>query len=144
MGEEQIRILEEEGVDLTKVYIGHVNSTLDHDYHKRMMERGVWLGMDHFSPNGPPTTPDWQARTAFIRDLIDDGYQDRIMLSHDWNVKNMAMGDPESSMGESNPDGYLWISRGVLPYLRELGVSDSAVNALMVENPRRFFEGTRQ
>jgi predicted metal-dependent phosphotriesterase family hydrolase len=66
------------------------------------------------------------------------------MLSHDWNVKNMAANDPTSSMGESNPDGYLWISRGVLPYLRELGVSDRAVNALMVENPRRFFEGTGQ
>ena len=144
VGEEQIRILEEEGVDLTKVYIGHVNSTLDHDYHKRMMEKGVWLGMDHFSPNGPPTTPDWRARTAFIRDLIDDGYEDRIMLSHDWNVKNMASNDPMSSMGENNPDGYLWITRGVLPYLRELGVSDTAVNALMVENPRRFFEGTGQ
>ena len=57
VGEEQIRILEEEGVDLTKVYIGHVNSTLDHDYHKRMMEKGVWLGMDHFSPNGPLQPP---------------------------------------------------------------------------------------
>ena len=45
---------------------------------------------------------------------------------------------------EPNPDGYLWISHGVLPLLRELGVSDDSVNTLMVESPRRFFEGTGQ
>ena len=144
VGLDQIRILKEEGVDITKVYIGHVNSTLDHDYHKRMMEQGAWLGMDHFSPSGPPTTPDWRTRTAFIRDLIDDGYEDRIMLSHDWNVKGLASGDSVASMGEGNPDGYLWITRGVLPYMRELGVSDGAVDKLMIDNPRRFFEETGQ
>ena len=94
VGLEQIRILQEEGVDMSKVYVGHVNSTLDHDYHKRMMEKGVWLGMDHFSPSGPPTTPDWRARTEFIRDLIDDGYEDRIMLSHDWNVGGHGLRRP--------------------------------------------------
>ena len=66
------------------------------------------------------------------------------MLSHDWNVKGMTCDDPLSSMGEGNPDGYLWISRGVLPYMRELGVSDKAVDKLMIDNPRRFFEGTGQ
>ncbi len=144
VGLDQIRILREEGVDISKVYIGHVNSTLDHDYHKRMMAEGAWLGMDHFSPSGPPSTPNWQARSAFIRDLIDDGYEDRIMLSHDWNVKGVACCDPVGSMGEGMPDGYLWITRGVLPYMRELGVSDSAINNLMIENPRRFFEETGQ
>ena len=90
MSEDQISILEKEGVDLGKVYIGHVNSTLDHDYNKRMIGKGVWLGMDHFSPSRPPTMPAWEDRAAFIRDLIDEGYEDRIMLSHDWNVKNLT------------------------------------------------------
>ena len=143
VGEDQIRILEEEGVNLNKVYIGHVNSTLDHNYHKRMMEKGVWLGMDHFSPNGPPNTPGWEDRAVFIRDLIDDGYENQIMLSHDWNVKNVPSG-LDSSTDESNPDGYLWISHGVLPFLKQLGVSEASINVLMVNNPRRFFEGTGQ
>ena len=133
VGEVQIRILEEEGVDLGKVYIGHVNSTLDLDYHKKMAGKGVWLGMDHFFPAGSPGTPGWEERATFIRDLIRDGYEDQIMLSHDWNVNNL-----------DNPDGYLWISHGVLPFMRELGVSDEAINKLMVENPRRFLEGTGQ
>jgi len=140
VGDDQIRILEEEGIDPGKVYIGHVNSTLNHDYHKRIVERGVWLGMDEFRPGGPPNTPSWQDRARFIKDLIDEGYEDRIMLSHDWSVKRLAAGD-ESTANEPNPDGYLWISRGVLPFLREMGVPDSSIDMVMVENPRRFFEG---
>ena len=139
VGEDQIRILSEEGVDLNMVYIGHVNSTLDHDYHKRMIEKGVWLGMDHFSPNGPPNTPEWQERSEFIRDLIDAGYEDRIMLSHDWNVKSFVS-DQSSTNTTSANNGYTWIVRGILPYLKELGISDNTVNTLMVDNPRKFFE----
>ncbi len=143
VGEVQIRILEGEGVDLGKVYIGHVNSTLDRDYHKRMMDKGVWLGMDHFFPAGSPGTPGWEDRTTLIKDLIFDGYEDRIMLSHDWNVMNLAAAEP-SKISETYSDGYSWITLSVLPLLRELGVSENAINKLMVENPRRFFEGTGQ
>ena len=138
VGENQIRILEEEGADLSKVYIGHVNSTLDASYHKRMMDKGVWLGMDHFFPGGPPGTPTWQERTTFISNLVSDGYQDRIMLGHDWNVSVLA----SSPTAEPNPDGYSWISISVIPLLREVGVSDQAIDRMMVENPRRLFEGT--
>lgn len=141
VGEEQIRIFEEEGVGLDKVYIGHVNSTLDFDYHQKMIEKGVWLGMDHFFPAGSPGTPGWEDRTTFIKDLVFAGYEDRIMLSHDWNVKSLAFGDP-SAATETYTDGYLWITRSILPMLLELGVSEVATNKLMVENPRRFFEGT--
>jgi phosphotriesterase-related protein len=141
VGEVQIRILEEEGVDLGKVYIGHVNSTLDSDYHKKMMDKGVWLGMDHFFPAGSPGTPSWQERTTFIKDLVLGGYEDRIMLAHDWNV--MSLASVESSQNsETHANGYSWITLSVLPLLRELGVSDNAINKLMVENPRRFFEET--
>jgi predicted metal-dependent phosphotriesterase family hydrolase len=40
-----------------------------------------------------------------------------------------------------NPDGYLAITRRVLPGLRDIGVSEAQIGDLMVENPRRFFEG---
>ncbi len=40
-----------------------------------------------------------------------------------------------------NPDGYLFITRRVLPYLSELGASDQDINQIMVENPKNFFEG---
>jgi phosphotriesterase-related protein len=141
VGIDQIRILEEEGVDLGRVYVGHVNSTLDTDYHKRMIDKGVWLGMDHFYPGGPPGTPTWEERASFIKDLVMEGYQGRIMMSHDWNVGHHVR-DHEGVTPNPSPDGYLWITRSVLPRLRELGVSEGAVTEMTVDNPRRFFEGT--
>ena len=40
-----------------------------------------------------------------------------------------------------NPDGFLFISRNVLPYLEELGVTQDVVDQIMIENPRMYFEG---
>ncbi len=143
VGEEQVRILLEEGVDMSHVYIGHVNSTLDRDYHLRLIDKGVWLGMDHFSPSGPPGTPDWEERSAFIKGLIDEGYQDRIMMSHDWNFgRHSGHCQLASAVSrDDHPDAFLWITNGVLPRLRELGADESAITSMMVDNPRRFFGG---
>ena len=40
-----------------------------------------------------------------------------------------------------NLDSYLFITRNVLPRLKELGATDEQINSIMVDNPRRFFEG---
>jgi predicted metal-dependent phosphotriesterase family hydrolase len=40
-----------------------------------------------------------------------------------------------------NPDGYNFITRNVLPRLKDMGVSDDTINQIMVENPRRFLAG---
>ena len=42
---------------------------------------------------------------------------------------------------KNNPDGYLFITRRVLPRLLELGASEDDIHKIMVDNPRRFFEG---
>jgi phosphotriesterase-related protein len=41
VGEQQVRILEEEGVDLNRVYIGHSNDDTDLDYLLGLLEKGV-------------------------------------------------------------------------------------------------------
>jgi predicted metal-dependent phosphotriesterase family hydrolase len=42
----------------------------------------------------------------------------------------------------ANPDGYNFITRWVLPRLKELGASNEDIHKMMVENLRRFFEGS--
>jgi phosphotriesterase-related protein len=37
---------------------------------------------------------------------------------------------------------YLHIEEDVLPYLRERGVSEDQIDAMLVTNPRRYFEDT--
>ncbi len=64
------------------------------------------------------------------------------MLGHDWSVTlSIASRQIQEDRQNYNPDGYLFITRKVLPRLRELGATEEQINQIMVDNPRRFFEG---
>ena len=142
VGDQQVRILEQEGVDLHRVYIGHSNDDTDLDYLLGLLKKGVWLGMDRYPGGRVPGTPDWEQRTAIVKHLIDAGYSHRLMLSHDYSVPKARYGAAvQEERRRANPDGYTFISRRVLPRLKELGASDHDIHQIMVENPRRFFEG---
>ena len=142
VGEQQVAILEEEGADLTRVYIGHSNDDTDLDYLLGLLEKGVWLGLDRY-PGGRVTgTPDWEQRTEVAKKLMDAGYTERIMLSHDYSVPKARNGaEVQEERRRANPDGYNFISRHVLPRLMELGASEQDIHQITVENPRRFFVG---
>lgn len=139
VGEQQTRILKEEGVDLNRVYIGHSNDDTDLGYLTGLLEQGVWLGLDRYPGGRIPGTPKWEERTAIVKRLIDAGWAHRLMLSHDHSTP-MVQPSPELRRERFNPDGYLFITRNVLPRLRELGAADADIQAMMVDNPRRFFE----
>lgn len=142
VGEQQVRIFEEEGVDLNRVYIGHSNDTTDLDYLLGLLRRGVWLGLDRYPGGRAPGTPNWEERTATVKALIDAGYGHRIMLSHDWSVTlTIVTKEQQEERRRYNPDGYLFISRRVLTRLKELGVPESMIQQITVDNPRRFLEG---
>ena len=143
VGDQQVRILEEEGVDLTRVYIGHSNDDFDMDYLLGLLDKGVWLGLDRYPGGRVPGTPNWEQRTEIAKKLIDAGHRDRIMLSHDYSVPKARHGaEVQEERRRANPDGYSFIARKVLPRLKELGASDDDIHQIMVENPRRFFEGS--
>ena len=142
VGEEQVRILKQEGVDMAKVYIGHSNDDTDLGYLTDLLDEGVWLGLDRFPGGRRPGTPLWEERTELAKRLIDAGHSDRIMLSHDHSVPKARYGAAvQEERFKYNPDGYNFISRNVLPKLRNMGISDELINQIMVDNPRRFFEG---
>ena len=142
VGEQQVRIFEDEGVDLNSVYIGHSNDTTDTFYLEGLMDKGVWLGLDRYPGGRSPGTPDWEGRTETAMKLISDGYGKRIMLGHDWSVTlSIDSEEGQDARKKSNPDGYLFITRKVLPRLREMGASQEQLDDLMINNPRRFFEG---
>ena len=140
VGEQQVAVFEDEGVDLNRVYIGHSNDTDDTDYLIGLLERGVWIGLDRYP--GRPEVLDWEARTQTAYRLIEAGFAHRIMLGHDWSVTLLiAAREAREMRDQNNPDGYLFITRRVLPRLLELGASEDDIHKIMVDNPRRFFEG---
>jgi len=140
VGRQQIAILKEEGVDLRRVKMDHSNDTTDVEYLTWLLEQGCYLGMDRYP--GRNTSP--LARTKTMKALIDAGYGDRLLPSHDWSSVWVAADAPLISQEERearNPYGYLYMKKVVFPQLREMGVPEETMNSLCVDNPRRFFEG---
>ena len=101
--------------------------------------KGAYIGMDHYPGGRRPGTPNWEERTSILADLIKAGIGDRLLLSHDNMVTVTPVNQEERERRlQYNPDGYSFVSRRVLPRLRELGITDEAIHDITVENPRRF------
>ena len=145
VGLQQARIFEEEGVDLNRVYVGHSNDTTNVAYLIELLEKGAWIGLDRypgFTSEGSDT-PDWQDRTRTAVRLIEAGYGHKLMLSHDWSIPISRPSEEEVTRREAcNADGYLFIHRHVIPLLRDLGISQDAIDQMMVHNPRNFFSAS--
>ena len=143
IGEEQVRIFKEENLDMNLVCIGHSNDSTDIQYLTGLLEQGVWLGMDRY-PGGQLGTPLWKQRTKIIKSLIELGWGHRIMLAHDWD-SSIGLHSPEFRAAREayNPDNYLFITRNVLPYLRQLGATNTDIENLTTYNPQKYLEGTR-
>ena len=143
VGEEQVRILKEEGVEPHQIYIGHINNTPDKEYHRELARLGVWLGWDINNPFGRPHLPSWEKMTDYLKELLDEGLGANLMLSHDWNVVITRLASPGFPSRDENPDGYLWLTRKVIPRLKNSGIEQSAIDRMMKGNPRAYFEGTK-
>lgn len=136
----QLTILKEEGVDLKRVAVDHVNDTTDMEYLIWLLEQGCYLGMDRY----PGLNLSSQARTETLKKLIDAGWIDRLLPSHDLSlVTPLTFYPPEvkESIEKGNPFGYLYIKKVVLPRLQELGVSKAVLDTLCVNGPKKIFEG---
>jgi phosphotriesterase-related protein len=140
VGEQQVAIFESEGLDLNRVYIGHSNDSTDMDYLLGLIDKGVWLGMDRHQTS-VPVGPDAEGRAQTLAALIRAGAGDRLMVSHDWSVLGVSRtSDPRASRAH-NPDGWLYAKRKLFPRLLELGVTQAQIDALNIDNPRRFLGG---
>jgi phosphotriesterase-related protein len=140
VGERQLAVLKDEGVNPARVKVDHSNDTTDIGYLNWLLEQGCYLGMDRYPGRG--VTP--QERTRTMKTLLDSGYVDRILPSHD-HVPVEIMDTSSENMdhpGEQrNPRGYLYFKEVVIPQLGEMGVPQETVNRLCRVGPRNFFKG---
>lgn len=136
-GIEQQALLAELGVPLDRVVIGHSGDSTDLDYLRRIADGGSYLGFDRFGMTHVASDED---RVQTLLALLDAGYADRIVLSHDAAVHSRMT--PPSWRREHTPDWHMeHLSRTVLPGLCERGVAATVIDQLMVENPRRLLTG---
>jgi len=135
-GLEQQDVFEDEGVDLSRVVIGHSGDTDDLVYLEKLLARGSYLGMDRFGIYG---ILDMASRVRTIVALCERGHADRLVLSHDAACANDWLPPGRSWSNEWN---HCHISRDVIPALRAAGVDDAEIATMLVDNPRRIFTTT--
>jgi len=135
-GLEQQKIFREEGVDLTRVVIGHSGDTTDLDYLEELIANGSYLGMDRF---GIDTILAFEDRVNTVAAMCERGHAKRMVLSHDANCFMDWL--PEQAVSAMLPNWhYLHIHNDVIPALKKRGVTDEQIHTMMVENPRAIFE----
>lgn len=134
-GLDQQRIFEEEGVDLSRVVIGHSGDTTDCDYLERLVANGSFIGMDRF---GIDIQLPFADRVSTVVEMCRRGHANRMVLSHD--AACFIDWLPQAALPEALPNWhYTHIHDDVLPALKEQGVTDEQINAMLVENPRAVF-----
>jgi len=135
MGREQLDLLTAEGIDPRQVIIGHSCGSADLRYHVDLLDRGCYLGFDRFGLE--ILQPD-RLRTAALIGLLGIGAHERIVLSHDtvWCWRGRPLPLPESIVPNWKPSH---VFTNIIPKLREAGVSQAKIDAMLVDNPRRYF-----
>lgn len=137
VGLRQVKIFEDEGVDMSRVCIGHSADTTDVEYLLQLLERGVFLSLDRYP--GREGRPSWQQRNRTVKALIDRGHVERLMLGHDYAPAPVLAGQPPTAREE--PTRYLFVAKTAIPDLRKMGASEDAIRTMMVDVPRRFLSG---
>ncbi|HUA40035.1 MAG TPA: phosphotriesterase-related protein [Streptosporangiaceae bacterium] len=134
-GRDVIRVLREQGADLTKVVLGHSGDSTDLDYLSELADAGCLLGMDRFGLN--LITP-FEDRVATVAALCERGYAESMVLSHDASCY-IDWFPPEAVPMFAPAWHFEHLFDDVLPALREQGVTQSQIDAMLVGNPRRYF-----
>jgi phosphotriesterase-related protein len=137
-GRTAVRIFTQEGVDLSKVVIGHAGDSNDLGYLTELADQGVLLGMDRFGLDLYNPTAE---RVKTIVALAARGYAPSMVLAHDANCFIDYFGELHDQLRPiAAPNWhYEHISDDVLPALLEAGVTQAQLDAMLIENPVRYF-----
>jgi phosphotriesterase-related protein len=136
VGLKQQDVFESEGVDLSRVVIGHSGDSEDIAYLRKLCDRGSYIGMDRFGVDVYLPTPN---RVATIARMCELGYAEKMVLSHD---ASCYFGWVDPPLREKLVPNWHFnhIPDDVIPALKQAGVTEQQIQAMTVDNPRRIFE----
>jgi len=135
-GLEQQSIFQEEGVDLSRVIVGHSGDTTDIQYLEKLISNGSYIGMDRF---GIDVLLPFEDRVNTVAKMCERGHAGKMVLSQDASCFMDAL--PEAALPVMLPNWhYLHIHNDVIPALKQRGVTDEQIKAMLVDNPRKIFE----
>jgi phosphotriesterase-related protein len=135
-GLEQQEIFAEEGVDLSRVVIGHSGDTTDIAYLEELIAAGSYIGMDRF---GIGVLLPFEDRVNTVAKMCERGHAGKMVLSHDAACFNDWL--PEHALPAVLPNWhFLHIHNDVIPALKTRGVTDEQLQTMLIANPRKIFE----
>lgn len=138
-----VDILTSEGVSPDAIIMGHMDENLVVyepepryllDYHREVAETGVWVQYDTFGSewyydiDGIQEPRDLD-RLAGLIALLEAGYEDQLLLSHDVWVKQC--------LSEYGGWGYDHLVRSVIPMMKQAGLTDAQIRKMTVDNPAK-------
>ena len=139
VGPLQQDVFEEEGVDLSRVVIGHCGDTKDVEHPEGILARGSTIGMDRFGLDMLLPTAD---RVSTVAELCRRGFAEQMVLSHD-ACCHLDFVPEDQLRAAATRWNFRHIPDEVIPALGKEGVSEQQIRVLTVENPRRLFEQQR-
>ena len=135
LGIEQINIMESEGIDLSRVVIGHTCTSSDIAYYLGIIERGAYAGFDRI---GWTEYQRNEVRLIAVTGLIGAGYADRMILSQDSLMAVVETPHLPAPQGENR---WTYLEDEFIPRLLQAGITSESIEQVLVHNPGRIFEG---
>jgi phosphotriesterase-related protein len=134
-GLDQQEIFSQEGVDLSRVVIGHCGDTDDLGYLRELLAAGSFLGMDRF---GVEDLLSDERRMDVVAALCVEGHAGRLLLSQDascWSDRA-----PMAAVRAARPRWHhRHVVEDIVPGLRERGVTERQIETMFMDNPRSVF-----
>ena len=129
---EEMDVLEEAGHDLHRFIWIHAQTEPDVVVLKAAAQRGAFVELD--SVGAPHQLQNELIETTIA--LIEAGYIDHILLSHDAGWYNPARPD---GLPNDGLRGYTALTKEFLPALSVRGVSEEKIRQITADNPARAF-----
>jgi phosphotriesterase-related protein len=142
-GPRQVELFLEEGVAPEKIQIAHTGDSDDLGYIERLLDQGVYIGMDRY---GIDLFLPTDRRNATVLALLERGYAERMFLAQDFDIpiaNGLDWYPPEmieqlEAAGAAPHWSMTFLFEDVVPTLREGGMTDEQLDTMLVQNPKRW------
>ena len=136
---EVAKILQKHGARPDRIMLSHLNKNPNKYYYKQVMDTGVSLAFD-----GPDRVKYYSDAVLAenIKWLIDKGYQKQITLAMDAG-RTYYQHHYSKLRGGHQSEGIKYLLTRFVPLLKVLGVSQAALDDILIKNPQKWLTFTK-
>ena len=130
-----LRLLQAEGTTMERVVMGHLDRTIGTlEGLEEVAAQSCYLEFDMFGVESHYAWSDFDlpndsARINMVKKLVERGYVDQILLSHDVCTKR--------KLKMYGGYGYSHILEHIVPWMRRRGIKARQTRRMLVDNPMR-------